>query len=107
MESVHLTSLRMAYFPLEMLVTVALGRLLTRVHPLRLVQRFYLLRVTMALLTALFLHALPGGRSRLLARRRGAGTDGASLLPARLPPGGPQQRRRPGHERERRRGSRG
>ena len=101
MESVRLTSLRMAYFPLEMLVTVALGRLLTRVHPLRLVQRFYLLRVTMALLTALFIHALPGGLSCLLARRCGAGTDGALLLSARLPPDGPQQRRRPGHERER------
>ncbi|KAK8822013.1 hypothetical protein WA538_000110, partial [Blastocystis sp. DL] len=69
MESVRLTSLRMAYFPLEMLVTVALGRLLTRVHPLRLVQRFYLLRVTMALLTALFIHALPDAEQGQMARR--------------------------------------
>ena len=90
MESVRLTSLKAFYFPLEMLVTLALGRLLTRVHPLHLMQRFYLLRISMALLLALFIHKLPGPFFRLSSCRCRAGADGGAVLSTDFPAHSPQ-----------------
>ena len=60
MESVALTSLKMFYFPLEMVITVLVSRILSRVHPLILMQRCYVCRISMAMILACFIHFLPG-----------------------------------------------
>ncbi|KNB46323.1 hypothetical protein JH06_0828 [Blastocystis sp. subtype 4] len=59
MESVALTSLKMFYFPLEMVITVLVSRILSRVHPLILMQRCYVCRISMAMILACFIHFLP------------------------------------------------
>ena len=60
MDRVSLTTLKLMYFPLEMVVTVYISRILAKIHPLRMMQLSYLLRITMALLVAVYIHILPG-----------------------------------------------
>lgn len=62
MQRVWLTSLRLFYFPIEMLITILMTRILSTHNPLTLMQRCYLARITMALLITCFIHFLPGHR---------------------------------------------
>ena len=65
MQRVWLTSLRLFYFPIEMLITILMTRILSTHNPLTLMQRCYLARITMALLITCFIHFLPGHRGYL------------------------------------------
>lgn len=65
MQRVWLTSLRLFYFPIEMLITILMTRILSTHNPLTLMQRCYLARITMALLITCFIHFLPGRRGYL------------------------------------------
>ena len=59
MRRVALTSMNMVIFPIEMVTTFLLSRLLTRIHPLKIMYYRYLWRISMALLLSLFIHCLP------------------------------------------------
>ena len=60
MQRVWLTSLKLFYFPIEMMITIIMTRVLSTHNPLTLMQRCYLARISMALLLTCFIHFLPG-----------------------------------------------
>ena len=69
MKRVSLTSLNMGIFPIEMTTTFLLSRLLTRIHPLKVMYVCYLLRISMSLLLSLFIHSLPAAELEMMPSR--------------------------------------
>lgn len=60
MKSLSLTSLQLFYFPFDMIVTIVISRVLSRMHPLTLMYYGYIWRITMSMLLGVFIHYLPG-----------------------------------------------
>lgn len=66
MKSLSLTSLQLFYFPFDMIVTIVISRVLSRMHPLTLMYYGYIWRITMSMLLGVFIHYLPGTTTVLI-----------------------------------------